>query len=254
MKPKTLINFSEKSILENYSELAELKAHFQVFENEGKLQPHELLSSGFDIIELATGDFNFFKPLLTTLDLKTSRFGVADVLLKFKTDFRPMHLLSEAVYKAILLKVPDLKTSESAVVIGDYDFVLAVTYKLAQSGFFNIIIATHKNLDAEKIKKLIMAHVFNIQVSSVPLSELTQLESGSVLLISNLTRKSSPEAYESITYFNFLSRGAAFVDLTSRNEPTLAEEARRAEIIVIDEIDILKLKYESILELLKNSP
>lgn len=254
MNLKKLINFSEKSVLEDYSELSDIKAHFQILENQGKLQPHEMLANSFDIIELAAGDFNFFKPLLKTLDLKTSRLGVADILIKLKTDFRPMHLLSEAVYKTILSKVPDLKTSESAVIIGDYDFVLAMTYKLAQSGFFNIIIATHKNSDAEKIKKLIMAHAFNIKVSSIPLSELTQLESGSVLLISNLTKKSSPEAYESITYFNFLTRGAAFVDLASRNEPTLAEEARRAEIIVIDEVEILRVKYESILELLKNSP
>lgn len=254
MTKKKLIHFSADSILEEYADLSELKTRFEIYDNRNKLQPAELLSSAFDIIELAAGDFEVFKPLLPTLDLKTSRFGVADVLIKLKTDFRPMHLLSEAVYKAILVKVPDLKTSESAVIIGDYDFVLAVAYKLAQSGFFNIVVATHKNSDADKIKKLIMSYAFSIQVSSVPLSELTQLESGSVLLISNLTRKSSPEAYESITYFNFLGRGAAFVDLNSKNEPILTEEARRAELIVIEEIEILKFKYESILELFKNSP
>ena len=75
-----------------------------------------------------------------------------------------------------------------------------------------------------------------------------------MLLISNLSKKNSPEAYESITYFNFLSRGAAFVDLNSRNEPILVEEARRAEITVIDEIEILRIKYDMILEIFKNSP
>lgn len=254
MSLKKLIHFSEKSLLESYAELADKKLQFEVFSNSGKLQPQELLSSPFEIVELAPGDFNLFRPFLTTLDLKTSRFGVADTLIKVQHDFRPMHLLSESVYKAILAKVPDLKTSESAVVIGDYDFVLAMTYKLAQSGFFNIIIATHKSVDAEKIKKLVMNFAFNIKVSTVPLGELTQLESGSVLLISNLTKKSSPEAYESITYFNFLSRGAAFIDLNSRNEPVLVEEAKRAEIIVINEIEVLKIKYDAILELFKNSP
>ncbi len=249
-----IIHFSGVSVLEKYSELAQFKNHFEFFKNNENLSVAEFLKKKYDVIELGLNDFNLFKPFLPTLDLKTSRFGVADTLIKLKTDFRPMHFLSEAVYKAILLKVPDLKTSESAVVIGDYDFVLAVTYKLAQSGFYKIIIATLKNVEAEKIKKLIQQYAFRVQITTVPLNELTQLESGSVLLISNLLKKSSPEAYESITYFNFLSRGAAFVDLNSRNEPVLAEEASRAEITVVDEIEILKIKYDMILEFLKNSP
>lgn len=253
MSLKKLIHFSSQSFLAQYSELVDLKNQIEILTNTNHETPAQMLKKNYDIIELAAGDFDQFKPLLPTLDLRTSRFGVADTLIKYQNDYRPMHLLSESIYKAILLKVPDLKTSESAVVIGDYDFVLAVTYKLAQSGFANIIIATSKNIDAEKIKKLIMNYAFNIQISTVPLNELTQLESGSVMLISNLSKKVNPEAYESLTYFNFLSRGAAFVDLNSRNEPVLAEEARRAEIIVIEESDILRIKYESILELFKNS-
>ncbi|OFZ31249.1 MAG: hypothetical protein A2622_01230 [Bdellovibrionales bacterium RIFCSPHIGHO2_01_FULL_40_29] len=249
-----LIHFSSQSILSKYNELSDLKNQIEVFDNQQNLSAEQILQQGFDIIELGSGEFSAFRPSLHTLDLKTSRFGVADVILKLGRDYRPMHLLAESVYKAILAKVPDLKTSESAVIIGDYDFVLAVTNKLAQAGFFKMIIATDKIADSEKIKNLVQLYVFNIQISIIPMNELTQLESGSVLLISNLTKKQNPEAYESITYFNFLSRGAAFVDLNSRNEPILAEEARRAEIIVIHEIEILRIKYQAILELFKNSP
>ncbi len=251
---KKIIHFSQISVLDKYLELADFKSEFQIFKNELNLSPRELLNKKYDIIELGSGDFELFRPLLPTLDLKTSRFGIADTMFNSKTEYRPMHLLSESVYKAIITKVPDLKTSESAIVIGDYDFVLALTYKLAQSGFYKIIISTYKNSDAEKIKKLVLNYAFGIQISTVPLTELTQLESDSVLLISNLSKKSSPEAYESITYFNFLSPGAAFIDLNSRNEPILAEEAKRAEIIVIDEVEILRIKYEMVLEIFKNSP
>ena len=254
---KKLVHFSGKSVLDIYHELEPLKSNFEVASNSPQLSAAQILKSNNDVIELGPEDFNLFKPHFNSMDLRTSRFGVADILLRFKTDktdYRPMHILAESVYKAILIKVSALKTSESAVVIGSYDFVLAVTYKLAQSGFFNIVIATYKNSEAEKIKKLIQTYAFNIKISTVALNELTQLESGSVLLISNLEKKINPEAYESITYFNFLSRGAAFVDLNSRNEPTLAEEARRAEILVIEEIEIQKIKYKSILELFKNSP
>ena len=145
MHLKKLIHFSSQPFLAEYSELVDLKNQFEILTNVAHETPAKMLKNNYDIIELAAGDFELFKPLLQVLDLRTSRFGVADTLIKFQNDYRPMHLLSESVYKAILLKVPDLKTSESAVVIGDYDFVLAVTCKLAQSGFANIIIATAKN-------------------------------------------------------------------------------------------------------------
>lgn len=248
-----LIHFSGISVLDRYQELANLKSQFQIYSNASLQMAEQILQGDFDMIELNAGDFLKFKPMLKALDLKTSRLGVADCLVRINSYFQPMHLTSESIFKAILEKVPDLKNSESAVIIGDYDFVLAMAYKLAQAGFFKLIIATENFLDSKKIKKLMEAYAFNIQLTTVPLNELTQVESGSVLLISNLSEKNNAEAYESITYFNFLARGAAFVDLNSRNEPGLAEEARRAEIIVIDEIQILQIKYHSILEMFKNS-
>ncbi len=248
-----LTHFSEQSFLEKYQELVSFKAEIEISSNEPRKTPQQLLHGDCDIIELATDDFQKFKLLLSFLDVKTSRLGVADCLLKIKAEFRPFHLISESVYKAILQKVPDLKNSESAVIIGDYDFVLAMTYKLAQAGFFKLIIATEKFADSIKIKNLVKLHAFGIEVETVPLNELTQLESGSVLLVSNLHRNHNVDAYESLTYFNFLSRGAAFVDLNSRNETILIEEARRAEIITIEEIEILQIKYQTILEMFKNS-
>ncbi len=248
-----IIHFSEISALEKYPELSEIKKKFSVATNSNSLSAEQILREDFDVIELASGDFKNFKSVLKSLDLKTSRLNVADCLIKIHKDFRPVQLLSECIFKVILQKVPDLKSSESAVVIGEYDFVLAMTYKLAQAGFFKIIIATEKLTESNKIKTLVLAYAFNIVIETVPLSELTQLEGGSVLLISNLSKKANPEAYESITYFNFLARGAVFVDLNSRNEANLVEEARRAEIIVIEEVQILQQKYQTILEMFKNS-
>ena len=254
IKPIKLIHFSDQSSLEKYQELSQFRTEIEVSSNVPPGPAGHLLKGNYDIIELASGDFQNFKSIVGSLDVKTSRLGVADCLIKINADFRPAHLISESVYKAILQKVPDLKNSESAVIIGDYDFVLAMAYKLAQAGFFNLIIATDRIAESQKIKKLVKMHAFGIEIQTVPLNELTQLESGSVLLVSNLNRKSNIEAYESLTYFNFLSRGAAFVDLNSRNEAILAEEARRAEIIMIEEIDILQIKYQTIIEIFKNSP
>lgn len=248
-----ILHFSMQLELENYSELADLKAQFEILRNDSAWGPEQILKSNADVIELAPADFLLFKTYLKSLDVKTSRLGTADCLIRLNSDFRPIHLMSDAIYSAILKSVPDLKTSESAVVIGNFEFVLPMAFKLAQSGFFKLIIATDKISESLKIKKLIQTYAFNIEVTTVPLNELTQLESGSVLLISNLQKDIHPEAYESITYFNFLTRGATFVDVKSRNEPILAEEARRAEINVIEEVDVLRIKYQTILEIFKNS-
>ncbi len=251
-----LFYFSGQPTLDDSVDLLEIKKEFEVTANETSQIPQtaeEVLKKDYNVIELGSGDYSLFKPHLKSVDVKTSRLGVADCFVRVGTSFRPLQLLSEAVYAAILQKNADLKTSESAIVIGDFDFVLAMTYKLSQVGFFKIIIATNKPSEALQIKKLIQTYAFGIQISTVSLNELTQLESSSVLLISNLQRKINPEAYDSIAYFNFLSRGAVFIDMNSRNEPILAEEARRAEILVIEEIEILRIKYHSILEMLKNS-
>ncbi len=85
------------------------------------------------------------------------------------------------------------------------------------------------------------------------MNELNQVPNTSSMLISNMSEKMSPDAYESLAYFNFLSSGGIFVDANSEKNGSLIEEASRAELTVVKENEILTLKYKTLLELSKNS-
>lgn len=244
-----LIHFSKPSLLDQYDELGPLKSAFEISVNDKNLSAEEILKQNFDVIELGPGDFQNFVPLFKALDFKISRLGVADTIVKIGSFFQPMNLLPDAIYTTIVKKVPKLKISEPAVVIGEYDFILGMTNKLAQSGFLKIIIALEDIDSGKKIKEIISKFVFGVEITTISLEELTQLESSNGLLVINLEKDKNPEAHESITYFNFLSPKAVFVDLQSRKESSLVDEARRAELIVVGEVEILKTKYESLLEL-----
>jgi hypothetical protein len=56
------------------------------------------------------------------------------------------------------------------------------------------------------------------------------------------------EAYESLMYFNFLSEGAIFVDCCGLENQPLVSEARRAGLKVIEETDIMRVKYQTLLK------
>jgi hypothetical protein len=72
-------------------------------------------------------------------------------------------------------------------------------------------------------------------------------------LITDFKSDQNKEAYELLTYYNFLSAGALIVDCNSMTDGFLVEEARKAEIAVIDEVEVITQKYLLLLEKLKNS-
>lgn len=244
-----LAHFSENSLLEKYDELKDLKTSFEVFKNEPKLSAEDILKQDLDVIELAAKDFANFLPLFSALDIKISRLTVADTLIRKNNIWYPANVLPDSVYNAIITKVPDLKNADPAVVIGEYEFVLAMSYKLAQSGFLKIIVAMDDQPGGQKIKAILKQFIFGVVIEVISLEGLTQLDSSNGLLIINLSKEKYPEAHESVTYFNFLSSHAVFVDLQSRQESSLVEEARRAELTVVGEIEILKAKYQALLEI-----
>jgi hypothetical protein len=87
----------------------------------------------------------------------------------------------------------------------------------------------------------------------VNINELTTSEIVGALLISDFKKELNKDAYDLLTYFNFLSQGALFIDCNSITEPSLVEDARKAEIAVIDEGQLITRKYNYLLEHLKIS-
>ena len=169
------------------------------------------------------------------------------MLQKNDSGYRPLNLNSDSILQVLKNKNLQLNTAQTAMVIGTYDFVLSVTSKIALSGYSNIIVSLFEKKRSVEFEKKIKEFIFNLNIKIVQLIDLTRIQTPSGLLISNLTESMNKEAFESLAYFNFLSRGAVFVDFQSYENAGLIEEAKRAELNVVEELEILTLKYNSLI-------
>lgn len=253
-KPK-IYNYSQEKFLTKISNPA-LTAKFDVIENQG-LTAKELVEKKYDIIEIAPNDFEDFKNLVSAVDWKTSQLGMADCLLLQKNGkYKSMNLASLAILDALKKSGYKINSQLPAIVIGEFHFVYAVCVQLALSGFIEIIVSITENDNtyAELLEKKIRSFVFNLNLTSVNINELTTSEIVGALLISDFKKSLNKDAYDLLTYFNFLSQGAVFMDCNSLEEPSLVDDARKAEIAVIDEGQVISQKYNYLLEILKISP
>ena len=84
--------------------------------------------------------------------------------------------------------------------------------------------------------------------------QLVSIDYSASLMISKFKKEMNKEAYELMTYFNFLSSTALLIDCHSCSNNYLVEEARRAEVGVIEEEAVTSMKYTYLSEIMKNSP
>lgn len=255
MKSKpTLYNYSQLKFLTKAQSPA-VAEKFEVIENQG-LSAAELLEKKYDIIEIAPNDFEDFKDLVSAVDWKTSQLGMADCLLLQKNGkYKSMNLISVAILDVLKKSGFKINSQLPAIVIGEFHFVYAVCVQLALSGFIEIIVSITENdgVYAELLEKKIRSFVFDLNLTSVNINELTTSEIVGALLISDFKKSINKDAYDLLTYFNFLSQGAVFIDCNSIEEPSLVDDARKAEIAVIDEGQVITQKYNYLLEMLKIS-
>ena len=249
---KRLYYFSTKINLDHLKDLAFVEESFEVIRCLD-LSAAEAVKQGYDFIALADGDYEHFKPFLKAINWKTSHVGVADVLMKVDRLYKPLNLTADCIMQVLKNKSYSLNTAQSAMIIGSYDFVLSAAVKAALSGYSEIIISLFEHSRSAVLERKIKEFIFNLNLKFIRLNELTQLQSASGLLISNVSEEMDEEAFEALTYFNFLAHGAVFVDCQSYKNQALIEEAKRAELNVVEELEILTLKYKSLIEFSKIS-
>jgi len=241
---KKVYFFSESYNTEFLKDIAGLE-DLEVIKSLG-LSPEEVLTKGYDYIFLCEGEFDLFKDLIGAISWKTNHLGVADALVRVEGGYKPVNLNADCILQILRSKDYKLDTSQSAMVIGTYDFVLSVAAKIALAGYSNILVSLFEKERVVELEKKMKDFIFNLKVKPVSLHELTLLQVASGLLISNVTPEMDKEAYETLTYFNFLTHGGVFVDFQSYSNVTLIEEAKRAELNVVGELEILTLKFKSL--------
>ena len=250
----TLYNYSQSKFITKIDS-PDLIEKYVVIENEG-LEPDKLIAKKYDVIEIAPNDFEVFRPLVAAVDWKTNQLGMADCLVLQKNGkYRPIHLMSVTIIELIKKNRLKINSQLPVIVIGEYHFVYGVVVQLALSGFVEIIISLTDSDPAfsDLIQTKIKSFIFDLNIRLVNINELTTSEIVGALLISDFKKEINLDAYELLTYFNFLSQGAIFIDCNSVESPSLVEDARKAEIAVIDEGQVISQKYNYLLEILKIS-
>lgn len=243
---KKIYLFSENYRADFLKDIPDLEGKIEVIQSQ-KLSAKDVLAEGYDYIFLQEGEFENFKSLLGPINWKTNKLDIADTLVRIEGGYKPVNLNADSILQALRTKDFKLDTSQSVTVIGSYDFVLSVAVKMALSGYSNILISLFEKERVGELEKKMKEFIFNLQIKPVGLSELTLIQTASGLLVSNVTPEMDKEAYETLTYFNFLTHGGVFVDFQSYSYPTLIEEAKRAELNTVEELEILTLKFKSLL-------
>lgn len=225
-------------------------------QKEVSLSIEDLIKQKYDVIEISGSQYENFLNFIPAIGWEINNVASADCLI-FKNNFyKPYNILSETLMRILKKNVKRVNSQLPVIVIGDVNFAFSVVTKLALNGFIEIIVAlTTSETEVQKVfEKRIKSFIFNLNLKIVPINDLTSIDQASFLLISNFQKDANKDAYELLTYFNFLSEGAVFIDCNSIKDSYLVEDARKAEIFVIDEVEVLENKYDYLLELLKNSP
>lgn len=249
-----IYNFSQEKNLEKVNDV-EISKNFEIVP-PGELSPQEILQQRFDVIEMAGRDFEEFRPFVKAIDWRTNLIGVADCLIWRENSYKPHNLLAEVLMSIVKKNPAKVNSQLPLLIIGDYHFVISVAAKFILNGFIELVIAvTDENGDflAAEIEKKLRGFAFNLNITVVNINELTTIDRAGFLLISDFKKEVNREAYELLTYFNFLSEGALFIDCNSIRDQFLVDDARKAEIAVIDEGEVINAKYLYLLNLLKNS-
>lgn len=242
---------SEKSPLIKLNTLSDLLVQFEIFDG-AKMSLAQALINNVDIIELLPNEFRKLQldGLLPSVDFKASRIGLGDTLIKVATDrYKVVTALADCVLFILKKKQLPFEKHSSVMIVGSYDFVLSMSAKMALSGYSKMILSIDQYDKTEELKKVLTEFVFNLDLQFVRLSELTLIQKTSSILISNVCEQMSTEAFESLMYFNFASTGAIFFDFCSEENKSLVDEARRAGLQVVEEIEILRAKYQSFLDI-----
>ena len=245
---KSLYSTSQKIALLELPGLQDLVDQFEVFSAE-QMSLAEAIQKKVQIIEVQPLEFETIQSLIKAMDWKIHHIRLVDVLqLTPNSVYHALHLVPDCLLQILKEKSFYGQSQTTAMIIGSYEFVLGISVKMALSGFSQLVISLSDSQKNQELAQRLKECVFQVQINFVPLAELTQVQQASSILISNVNEQMNPEAYESLMYFNFLSEGAIFVDCCGLENQPLVSEARRAGLKVIEETDIMRVKYQTLLK------
>lgn len=252
-----VLSYNSASILEISDELLnEFKDVFAI-EKVSDIPAEQVLKQDFDLLEIPLKSFSQFSSFLAKQSVQSHSLQLADAILRVRSSSLDEQLsLSLAIQQYLSSDVKIVDTTGRVLLVGDLECILALIYQLSKLGFSRYLLASSQITDAAQIEQRIKKISFGLEVAFSKIEELNQSTLISDLMIINLENQSvekSDEIYESLTYFNYLSRNAIFLDLQDIKNKILHDEAVRTGLKVINSMDIYRQKYKYLLQQLKNT-
>lgn len=212
----------------------------------------EILPLQFDVIEVNDSMLKDLKPQLTYLDWALNTSGVFDCLIKHGSEYSPEQINAEAFRGYLEKSHKPLGIDNCAVLIGDYSFIASFSLMLARLGYSHIYVVSYENILFDDQIEILKKSLFGVKLVQLSFDELATIKDFASILIIDFELKDNAELVEILTYFNFLTEGATFCDLNSYRDDSLAQEAEKVLLRVVDINEFIKIKYDIIKKKLNN--
>ncbi len=206
----------------------------------------------FDIIEMDESAKSSFIDQAKELDWEVSALKGFDVVLKKQNHYKPYNLGSVALKSYIETRSLVIDSTKSAVLVGEYSFLVTYALALSQLGFKKIYIVSPENLFFNEKLANVQKILFDVKIQQISYDEMANTSEISSVLIVDFDLASYPEMVEILTYFNFLAQGSLFLDLNHFYDPTLYDEAEKADLGVISSVEFHHYRYEFAKNILNN--
>ena len=197
-----------------------------------------------DFIDLTYADYLEVYSASELSSLDAYHLSAADCLFLLDGQYHFYQLSQKAFLNYLVQLKMTLQTQDEVVLVGDELTISQFLPALTKIGYsrFTFIVENSKKIKifVEKIKRTFLGlsmHVLNF-------NQLSAVDSVASFLLIDVDHSKNIELIESLTYFNFLKTGSVFFDVTSALVSDLAQEALRAQMIVIDSAEYEKTRLD----------
>lgn len=201
-------------------------------------------SQKVDLIDISYEDFCQLQTQFEVNSLDSYYLGSADCLIRFGERYQ-FYQLSQKAFLSLLSNVEIyLKTDDYAVVVGDELSISQFLPALAKLGYSRFVFVVEDPEVVQKFMQNIQKTLLGLELLILGFNQVSSIDCISSLLLVDINHKDRPELVESLTYFNFLTTGAAFFDVRSALSDDLVQEALRAQMVVIDSAQYAQARLE----------
>lgn len=212
----------------------------------------DLLRHDFDIIEMDEESKAQYLDKATQLDWEVSALKAFDVIFRKQSLYKPYNLGSVALKSFIETHSLEIDSTKSAVLVGEYSFLVTYSLALSQLGFKKVYIVSPDNLFFNEKLSATQKILFDVKIQQISYDEMANIPETSSVLIVDFELAKHPEMVEILTYFNFLAQGSLFLDLNHFFDSTLFDEAEKADLKVISSVTFHRYRYEYAKNILNN--